>query len=356
LPSGKRLDLIAATAHDRHVAADYARLRAHGIITVREGLRWHLIERTPYVHDFQSVVPLVRAARDAGMQVIWDLCHFGWPADLDIFQPAFVRRFARLARAFAVLLAGETNTVPFITPINEISFLSWAAGEVGCLYPFAREQGLKLKAQLVRAAIAGSEAVRDITPGARLCQIDPVFHVVADPAKPHERDAAEAQRRGQFQTWDMLAGCQYPQLGGHPKYLDLIGVNYYPWNQWRYVGPQDGGPRIYASDPAYRPFREILHEVYERYRRPLFLGETGTEGEARPGWLRYVGAEVRAARAAGVSVEGICLYPIVNFPGWDDERHCHNGLWDYADEAGDRAVYEPLAHELRRQQRLFLQT
>jgi len=64
LPSGKRLDLIAATAHDRHAAADYARLRAHGIRTIREGLRWHLIEREPYRYDFGSAVPLLRAARD----------------------------------------------------------------------------------------------------------------------------------------------------------------------------------------------------------------------------------------------------------------------------------------------------
>ncbi len=39
--------------------------------------------------------------------------------------------------------------------------------------------------------------------------------------------------------------------------------------------------------------------------------------------------------------------------GWDDEFHLHNGLWDYADEAGNREIYEPLADELRRQQGMF---
>jgi len=97
----------------------------------------------------------------------------------------------------------------------------------------------------------------------------------------------------------------------------------------------------------------MLREVYERYRRPMFVAETGAEGEARPGWLRYIGDEVRAARDAGVPVEGVCWYPIMNFPGWDDDRHCHNGLWDYPDEVGRRAVYEPLGQELRRQQRAF---
>jgi len=55
----------------------------------------------------------------------------------------------------------------------------------------------------------------------------------------------------------------------------------------------------------------------------------------------------------GVPVGGITLYPIVNHPGWEDDRHCHNGLWDYADENGERPIYEPLAQEIRRQMRLL---
>lgn len=58
--------------------------------------------------------------------------------------------------------------------------------------------------------------------------------------------------------------------------------------------------------------------------------------------------EVLTAISAGVPVEGICLYPIVNHPGWDDDRHCHNGLFDYADASGQRPVYRPLADEIAR--------
>jgi hypothetical protein len=92
----------------------------------------------------------------------------------------------------------------------------------------------------------------------------------------------------------------------------------------------------------------MLQETYGRYRRPIFVAETGIEDETRPAWLRYMAAEVFAAMAAGVPVEGICLYPIVNHPGWDDDRHCHNGMFDYADDRGNRAVYEPLAAEMAR--------
>jgi hypothetical protein len=82
----------------------------------------------------------------------------------------------------------------------------------------------------------------------------------------------------------------------------------------------------------------------------VFVAETGIEDETRPAWLRYVSRELYNALAAGVPIEGLCLYPIVNHPGWEDDRHCYNGLFDYADEHGVRAVYEPLAEELARQQ------
>jgi hypothetical protein len=54
-------------------------------------------------------------------------------------------------------------------------------------------------------------------------------------------------------------------------------------------------------------------------------------------------------------VKGICLYPILNHPGWEDDRHCHNGLWDYPDETGEREIYRPLAEELGKQSYEFEQ-
>ena len=59
------------------------------------------------------------------------------------------------------------------------------------------------------------------------------------------------------------------------------------------------------------------------------------------------------AMAEGVPVEGICLYPVIDYPGWENDRHCEVGLLCRADEHGRRAVYEPLAEELRRQQAIF---
>src|SRR5438045_249068 len=55
--AGCRLDLIAATGHDQFALQDYARLQEVGIRTARDGVRWHLIEKSPFRYDFSSLVP-----------------------------------------------------------------------------------------------------------------------------------------------------------------------------------------------------------------------------------------------------------------------------------------------------------
>ncbi len=107
------------------------------------------------------------------------------------------------------------------------------------------------------------------------------------------------------------------------------------------------------SHPQYRPVWRMLQEVGQRFGHPLFVAETGIEDDARPAWLRYMGHEVRTAIRHGVAVHGLCLYPILNHPGWDDDRHCYNGLWDYADASGARDLYAPLVRELENQHRLI---
>jgi beta-glucosidase/6-phospho-beta-glucosidase/beta-galactosidase len=347
----RRLDLTASTQHDRFARADYERLCAAGIRAARDGVRWHLVEQRPYRYDFASLLPLLDAARASGVQVIWDLFHYGWPDDLDIFSPEFVDRLAGLGRALAKLLREESDEVPFIAPVNEISFFSWAAGAEGIFFPYAQGRGHELKRQLVRAAIAAIEAIRDVAPQARIVHTDPLINVIARPENPHDRREAENYRRSQHEALDMLVGWQEPELGGGEKYLDIIGVNYYLHNQWFFPDRE----MVPFGSKLYRPLREMLGEVYERYRRPLFIAETGIEDDLRPTWFYYVAGEAMAAIRRGVPLEGVCLYPILNHPGWEDDRHCHNGLWDYADDLGQREACDELLCELQRQQAFWEQ-
>ncbi len=347
LPSGRRLDLIASTCHDVLAKQDYRSLAEFGIRTVREGLRWHLIERSSGIYDFASMLPLLDAAQELGMEQIVDLFHFGWPDHLDVFSPEFVESFGGLAFQFARLLHGRGLEAPFIAPMNEISFVSWAGGDVEYLNPFQRGRGPELKRQLVRAGLLAARAFMSELPRTRLVWPEPLIHIAGDAATPGDQAAAEAYRLSMFEVWDMLSGLRDPELGGNPDVLQLIGVNFYDRNQW-----MNHGRTLTPSDPLYRPLREILLEVWHRYHVPMFVAETGTEDDKRPEWFAYVSEEVRQATLSGVPMNGLCLYPIVNHPGWDDDRHCYNGLLDYPEPGGKREVYEPLADEIRRQEKL----
>jgi beta-glucosidase/6-phospho-beta-glucosidase/beta-galactosidase len=349
----RRLDLLAATGHDRFAELDYARLQKYGIYTSREGIRWHRIETTPGHYTFGDTLHLVRAAEKMGIQVIWDLLHFGYPDDVDPFHPSFIKRFAAFAREFARLLKSETDTIPFITPINEISFLAFQGGEIGNVNPFTFERGHALKAQLVRATIEGMEAIWEIAPNARFVTAEPLFNTVADTEHPRQIARAQAYSNARYQAWDMLAGYLHPELGGAQKYLDIMGVDYYPWNQWIYVNDHEAGKSLQGDDPRYIPLHQLLAQVYERYKRPLLITETSTEGDARPGWLAYVSNQVQLALQSRVPLEGLCWYPIVDFPGWDNERPCDTGLWSICDEKGARSIYEPLAREFTHQSALI---
>lgn len=349
--AGVRLDMIADNQHDVQVAHDYTSLREVGMQTARDGLRWHLIERGGRF-DFASLAPMAAAARERGVQVIWNLCHYGWPDDVNVFAPGFPDRFARYCAAVARFFAAQSDDVPWYAPVNEISFLAWAAGEVGYLNPFAVGRGSEIKRQFARAAIAGMEAIWAVDRRARFAHVDPLIHIVPPRDRPDLAAAAEtAWHDGQFEAWDMLAGRAAPELGGNPRYLDVVGVNFYYDNQWEHRGHRINywaEPR----DPRWIPLRELLAAVWHRYRRPLFIAETSHFQERRARWLSDITEEVIAALRDGVPLEGICLYPVINRYDWDYPHHLHeSGLFDLAfapDGVYRRVLNADYGAELRR--------
>ncbi|MEX0742356.1 MAG: hypothetical protein WD079_06120, partial [Phycisphaeraceae bacterium] len=230
---GRRLDMIAQTQHDHFAFQDYRKLRGVGIAAARDGVRWHLVDRGSH-YDFRSLTPLVEAARQADVRVVWNLCHYGWPTNVDVLAPSFVDRFARYVRAVVQHIRDLTDQPLAFVPINEISFLAWGICTDCIIYPYAFGHGRAVKQQLIRAAIASCEAIWDVDPAARIMHVDPIIHVVPPRDRPDLVEAARDQHNTQWEAWDMLAGRHEPQLGGHPRYLDIVGVNYYHANQWEH--------------------------------------------------------------------------------------------------------------------------
>jgi beta-glucosidase/6-phospho-beta-glucosidase/beta-galactosidase len=336
-----RLDLQEATGHAHWPAEDYRALGRYGIRSARDGLRWHLIEQTPGHYDWSSFLPLLHAARDTGTQVIWDLCHYGWPDHLDIWGPDFIDRFAAFSAAAARLVRQETDGTAHYIPINEISFWAWAGGSKGFMNPHGHNRGSAFKTLLIRAALAAIDAIRATDPGARIIAAEPAIHVAPRTGTAPHRRVARGHTNAQFEAMDALTGRARPELGGHVDNIDIVGLNFYADNQWIHSGLP-----LPLDDVRYWPLRDMLRTVHERYDKPVFLSETGIEGNLRAAWLRVIATEVAAAQAAGIPVEGLCLYPVTDYLGWSNKRYCSTGLFGFPDAQGNRPVFGPLAREI----------
>jgi beta-glucosidase/6-phospho-beta-glucosidase/beta-galactosidase len=345
---GMRVDMLASTHHDELAEQDYRQLRELGIATVRDGLRWHLIERRPHRYDWSSALPMIQASQRSGTQVIWDLCHYGWPNGLDIWSPSFIERFANFSRASAELLANEISGRRFYCPINEISFWAWGGGQVGYMNPCAIERGGELKRQLVRAFIAASDAIREVDPNACIIVAEPSVNITTGSESIADIAEAEKHRLYQFEAVDMLLGKQEPQLGGHERVIDVVGMNFYPTNQWYHFGPG-----IPFGHHHFKAFSDMIVETHERFGLPVVIAETGAEASSRPGWWHYISTQVAEAISRGVPVKGVCLYPVTAYPGWDNDRICETGLLGMPDLHGIRTVFEPLAAVMRRESHRF---
>ncbi len=352
---GQRLDMIAVTQHDVLADEDYANLRALGLSTARDGVRWHLVDRAGR-YDFSSLTPLAEAARRHGIQVIWNLLHYGWPDDIDLFSAEFVDRFARYCRAVARYFAQQSDEVPFYAPVNEISFVSWAIGYRGFMYPYAVGRSSEVKKQLVRAAIAGCEAIWEVDRRARFLHTDPLIHILPPRGRPDLAAEAAAKDDAQFDAFEMLAGRLNPELGGHPRYLDILGYNFYHANEWELPENRLRWEDI-PRDDRWVPLHQLLAEVHQRFQRPICLAETSHFGVGRAPWLAEIGDEARQALLHGIPLEGVCIYPILDRPDWEDLNHWHNsGLWDlHRDNSGrlQRVLHESYAAVVRRNQALL---
>ena len=83
------------------------RFEERGLTTVRETVRWHLVEPSEGRFDFRTLEPMVEAAKRHRLQILWTLCHYGWPDGLDLLSASFVGRFSRVLSRGRIVLGGR---------------------------------------------------------------------------------------------------------------------------------------------------------------------------------------------------------------------------------------------------------
>ncbi len=356
---GHRVDILKETGHLELIDQDYQRLKPFNITTVREGIRWTQVEKLPYHYDWSTVKTMLERGKANGIQQLWDICHFGFPDDLTPLHPLFARRFAALCRAFVKFYRSvDPNGTLIVTPINEVSFLSWLGGDVAGTSPYCRANGWQVKYALMRAYIEGVAAMREEDPSIKILTTEPLINAVPElNASPERIEQALMWHNFQYQTVDILSGCLSPELGGKPEYVDIIGLNFYYLNQWEIDVWKPLTWKDSPLDPRWMPLRDLYTEVYDRYQKPIVLTETSHPKEDRPQWMNMIAEETAAAIEQGIPLYGICIYPIIDRPDWDDLTKWHNaGLWDavlHENAPPERVLYEPYAEALSEGQELI---
>jgi hypothetical protein len=273
-----RHDLLVTTGHtvDARLADHFRIAREHGLLTIRDGL-------VPGHHALSRLV----AARDAGVQAIWDLSHYHRNQD-----PV---RCARIASEAALAVNG--NEKLWLCPVNEPS-----------LYPIIA--GMP-RHEAVEMAVLMAKVARDHHPDVGILTNDPITGV-------GER---------QFEATDAIVSAVD---------VDVVGVNYYPhtartslvkvllatWKRYR--------KPIMVSETSWHDGHPVHHRRYP--------------GLNKGGWLRHVLEQVNIAVFHGAVIAGVCWYPIVDCPPW--HRPFSGDRWSHGLIRSDLSVDPNLSAEL----------
>lgn len=358
---GNRVDFINLTGHLKQMDEDYQALSLFNIKTVREGIRWSVVEKQPYVYDWSVVEQMIRCGQRNGIQQLWDICHFGFPDDLTPLHPHFAPRFAALCKSFVQFYRSidATNTL-IVTPFNEVGFLSWLGGEACGTTPYCRRYGWQVKYALMKAYIKGIEVLKAADPGIRILTTEPLVNMVPkqNATEEEKRYAADIHEL-QFQVLEMLSGRLCPELGGKPEYLDLLGFNFYYNNQW-IVNEEGFLPWANeGGDERWQPLSYLLEKVHQRYQRPILLTETSHPAEDRPNWINFIAEQCGEVVQKGIPLLGICWYPIIDRPDWDHLTPWHqSGIWDVVEDTNghlQRVLHQPSANALHKAQVMIRQ-
>jgi beta-glucosidase/6-phospho-beta-glucosidase/beta-galactosidase len=353
-----RRDMSAELQHYVHADEDYALLENLGIAVAREGIPWPLVDKGHGSYDFSVIEPFLQAQRRHNILPIWDLCHYGYPADLDPWSDAFVDRFVAYASAAARYVAAQAHHGPLcFTPVNEPTFWGYMGGAWAWCAPFGKtaDDRRRWTTQLARADIAAVKAIRADFPDARMVHIDPLIWVVPPRNRP---DLAEEARRESYEdaylAWDIISGLKHPELGGTPGVIDILGFNNYSFGQMEYQGGGKPNQPLQPGDNRIRSVGELIEEAWAKYRRPCIIAETSGLHGGRPEWLNDILGEALAAVERGVDLHGICLFPAIDMTDWNTGNWLHMGLADVEELPNGslmRKPFLPYVQMLQRWQR-----
>jgi beta-glucosidase/6-phospho-beta-glucosidase/beta-galactosidase len=374
--TGRTLDEYALTEHYQRWRDDVDLFAQLGLRAVRYGIPWHRVSPQPGAWDFSWIDGPLQRLLDHGIQPVVDLVHYGLPPWIEgaYLHSRFPQLMAEYASRIAERYQGRIHTY---TPLNEPRVTAWYCGKLGWWPPGCRGWRGFMRVMLAacRGIVCTVEALRKVDPE--------IVHAHVDATDLYEAAtlelAAEARKRQQIvflaldlisgrvrpghhlYSWLLEHGCSPAELEWFEKHaveLDLIGINLYPLFSEKRLVRSGGRLRMQMRYASASIIERLAVLYWQRYRRPLFISETASEGSLarRTAWLEDSIAAVRAVRAQGVPLIGYTWWPLFALVTWayrEGRKPPHDylkqmGLWDLQPGAtGLERVATPLVARYR---------
>ena len=347
---GHRQDELLKTGHWTRFGEDLPMVASYGIRYLRYGIPFHVVDRGTGTYDWAWTDRALETLRDAGLEPIADLLHFGVPDDISgIGDPRLPARYLAYATAFAE----RYPWVRYYTPVNEPQVTATLSANHGWWNERTTDlQGwIRAIDNVATCAASAMEMIRERRPDAIFLQSDAAESFL--PANAAALDAATFLAERQYVGWDLAYGrrphdsvVRWLAGGGMGEdRLDwfaehgssegcIVGHDYYPGNEW--LVDADRRQRKVAER---RGYAAVAREIHAHFNLPFMLAETNWEGPGAVGWLARTWNDALQLRLEGLPIRGYTWYGFVDHVDWDtalrevNDRQNPCGLVDLARHA-----------------------
>lgn len=342
---------IAETGHAGRIT-DLDAIAALGIRTLRYPVLWETVAPDdPQRSDWRWHDERLARLRALGVAPIAGLMHHGsGPRYTSLLDP----RLPALLAGHAAQVAAHYPWVTDFTPVNEPLTTARFSGLYGHWQPHGRDMKTFLRTLVAqcRAIVLAMEAIRHVTPNARLIQTEDLGKAFATPRLQYQADH-ENERR--WLSLDLLCGRIDEHHAWHPVFVangieaaeldfflerpcvpDIVGINHYLTSE-RYLDHRAGeypawhhahNTRDSYADveavrvglpPGHTGPEARLREAWERYGLPLAVTEAhhGNTREEQLRWLMEVWNAAGHLRTAGVDLRAVTVWSLLGCVDWN---------------------------------------
>lgn len=367
--TGRTLDEYELTGHYDRIEQDLALLAGLGLRAVRYGIPWHRINSRRGEWDFGWADRPLERLVELGIAPVVDLVHYGLPPWIDgaYLHPDYPEYIAEFAARIAERYRGRIHTY---TPLNEPRVTAWYCGRLGWWPPFGRSwRGfVQVMLGVCRGVVRTVEALRAVDP--RIVDVHVDATDLYEAVSAELDDEASRRQALVFLALDLVSGRVRP---GHPLFAwllrngattgdlewfearalqpDLIGINLYPLFSEKHLVKTRRGLRARMRYASANIVERLAGLYWQRYRRPLLISETASEGSVarRRAWLEDSVRATARVRARGVPLVGYTWWPLFALVTWgwrEGRKPVHEylrqmGLWDLRAGTGGRLEREP---------------